>query len=281
MSKVLIRNVALFGGMIVAGLVCAQAAPYLVSPRGDRGPTVFLAQQPIAAALALVVCLALTTLLAGIVGRTVNAIVGVFVLGAGVFALDSRLTSLRELAFASPDRSTLFGLAIETAVLAVVALMMVWIVFRMSGGMGDVEPREDGSRPHWLVSDAALKCAAAGIIVLPAVWVLAQTPLKGQVIAAAFLGSMVAGLVGRLVSPHVQPMLLYSSAVVFGAIGHVIAGVTTRLPLDDAYIAGALSALARPMPLDYLAGALLGVSFGLGWARSFLHHEDVPAAANA
>jgi hypothetical protein len=54
-----------------------------------------------------------------------------------------------------------------------------------------------------------------------------------------------------------------------------------RLPLDDAYIAGALGALARPMPLDYLAGALLGVSFGLGWAKSFLHHEAVPAAASA
>jgi hypothetical protein len=281
MSKVLIRNVALFGGMIVAGLLCVQAAPFLASPRGDRGPAILAAQQPISGTIALLTCLVLTTLLAGIVGRTVNAVVGVFVLGAGVFALDSRLAGLRELAFSSPDRATLFGLAIETVVLAGVALGLVWIVSRMSGFMRDVEPREDGTRPHWLASDAALKCAACGIIVLLAVWLIAQTPLKGQVVAAAFLGSMVAGLVGRLVSPHVQPMLLYASAVAFGAVGHVIAGVTTRLPLDDAYIAGTLTTLARPMPLDYLAGSLLGVSFGLGWAKSFLHHQDQPQGIHA
>jgi hypothetical protein len=275
MSKVLTRNVALFGGMIVTGLICARATPFLSSMRGEHGPTILNAQLPIMAVLAV------TTALACVVGRVVNAAVGLFVLGAGVFVLDDRLAGIRELVYAQPNQSTLFIMAIETLILAVMGLVMVMIVFRVTGGFHDVEPDTHGHRPHWLTSNSALKSAAAGILVIPIVWLVAQSPLKGQTIAAVFVGAMLAGLVGRLLAPHVQPILVYVSPMIFGAVGHVVAGVLTRMPLDEAYISGALSALARPMPLDYLAGSLLGVSFGLGWAKSFLHHEQAHAATQS
>jgi hypothetical protein len=37
------------------------------------------------------------------------------------------------------------------------------------------------------------------------------------------------------------------------------------------------------MPVDYATGSLMGVAVGLGWARSFLHHEDdrVPSSATS
>ena len=34
-----------------------------------------------------------------------------------------------------------------------------------------------------------------------------------------------------------------------------------------------------PMPITYAAGTLVGVSMGLGWARSFLHYDDEGEAA--
>ena len=281
MSQVLNRNVALFGGMILAGFVCVQAAPMMQSAQGGRGPTILSAERPALAAVAVVVCLAIATAVACAVGRVVNAAVGLFVLGAGVFALDSRLGGLRELVFAHSGKSAMFGMAIETLVLALILLGMVLIVFTITRGFHDVEPEADGTRPHWLTSEAALKSAGAGILVLPAVWLIAQSPMKGQAIAAVFFGAMLAGLIGRLVAPHVQPILLFVSPLIFGAIGHVIAGATMRAPLDDAFIAGSTSAFARIMPLDYVVGSLLGVSFGLGWAKSFLHHEEVPAPAKA
>lgn len=281
MSSAFTRNVALFGGMILAGLACVQAAPMLASIRGDRGPTLLSAERPITAVIAVIACLLIATVIAIVVGRVVNTAVGLFVLGAGVFALDGRLHGLRELAFAHPQRAALFGMAVETALLALVALGLVVAVFKLSGGFRDVEPQVDGTRPHWLISEAAFKSAGAGIVVLPAVWLISQSPMKGQAIAAVFVGATLAGLVGRLLAPHVQPILVFVSPMIFGALGHVIAGVTLRLPLDEAYIAGVSSAFAKVMPLDYLAGGLLGVSFGLGWAKSFLHHEEVPAPAKA
>src|SRR5688572_326000 len=118
MSKVLTRNIALFGGMILAGFVCVQAAPFLRGVHGSPGPTVLSAERPVVAAIAILVCLAVTAAIACVVGRVVNAAVGLFVLGAGVFTLDSRFGGLRELVFAHPEKSAIYGMALETIVLA-------------------------------------------------------------------------------------------------------------------------------------------------------------------
>jgi hypothetical protein len=279
MSSVLTRNVALFGGMIAAGFICAQAALFIQSPRGEGGPCVFMAQQPATAATAIVLCLGLATLLACLVGRLVNAAVGLFVLGAGVFVLDSRLATIRSVVYADADRSTLTSLALECFAMALLALMLVAVVFKVAGGFHDVEPDENGERPHWLFSASALRSAACGVMVLPAVWLVAQSPLKGQALAAAITGSMVAGLAARLIAPHVQPLLIFVSPMVFGAIGHLLAAFTSQPPLDHAYINQSLSVFARVTPMDYLAGSLLGVAMGLGWGKSFLHHEE-PASVS-
>ncbi len=279
MPSVLTRNVALFGGMILSGFICVQAAPFMQSIRGEGGPTTLTAERPVTAAIALVACLGVATALACVVGRTVNAAVGLFVLGAGAFALDSRLVIVRNLVYAQPDRSTLTMMAIETLLLAGFALGLVLIVFRLTGGFHDVEPDEENERPHWLTSEAAFKSAACGILILPVVWLIAQSPLKGQALAAVIVGGTIAGLIARLIAPHVQPILIFVSPLVFGALGHVIAAFTTHPPLDHAYIGGTLSIFARALPMDYLAGSLLGVSMGLGWAKSFLHHEETAATA--
>lgn len=281
MANALTRNIALFGGMIVVGIICAKASPSFQSIRGDHGPTILASQSPAMAAITTIVVLAIATIIACIVGRLVNIAVGLFVLGAGVFALDGRLDGVRELVFAHPQKATLYGAAGQTIVLAIIAFAFIAVVFKVTGGFRDVEPQVDGTRPHWLSSESAFKSAAAGILVLPAIWLIAQTPIKGQAIAAVFIGGTLAGLIGRLLAPHVQPILLYVSPMIFGAVGYVIAATLPRLPLDEAYINGTLSAFARVMPMDYLAGSLLGVSFGLGWAKSFLQHEEMPATARA
>ena len=275
------RNISIFVGIVLCGGVCVMAAGYLTSPRGAAGPTVLQAHSPFVAALAVVVCVGIATLIAGIVGRMSNAAVGMFVLGAGLFVLASRLSTIVELAFANAavsSRAMMLLLALEALLWAGLCLVATLTVFRISGPLHDVAPEPSGRIPHPIWSSAALKSAAAGVLVLPAVWLIAQSPMKGQMIGATLIGSMAAGLAGRLLVPNVQPVLLFVSPIVFGAIGYLIAAVMLRMPPDAAYIARELPKLAKPMPIDYAAGALWGVSWGLGWARSFLHHEE-PAHA--
>ncbi len=44
--------------------------------------------------------------------------------------------------------------------------------------------------------------------------------------------------------------------------------------VEHTFVDNAVPKFSRPMPIDYAAATLMGVAFGLGWAKSFLHHED-------
>jgi hypothetical protein len=292
MAEAIKRNLALVVGMILCGAICLQALPWLMSPRGAPGPLVLQAQSPALATLAVVVCVLLASVVAGGAGRFSSAAAGLFVLGIGLYVLDGRLHTIAEPALGATGvgvgageaqnggRAVLIGIAMETLLWAGVSLLGVWIVFKIAGPLRDIEPDDAGRRPSPWTSAEAMRSAACGLLVLPAVWVIAQSPMKGQMIAATFLGSMLAGLAGRLLSPHVQPLLLFVSPMIFGAAAQLATAITLKQPLDVAYVTQSLWKFALVMPLDYAAGSLAGVAFGLGWARSFLHHEE-PATATA
>jgi hypothetical protein len=270
MLKAIGRNAAMIGGLILGATLTGLLANWLVSARGALGPLVFEAESIPLAMLAAIVSVAICTALAIAVGRVSNTAVGMFVLGGGLYGLAWRAATVDELALSGSP--TLAG--VETLYWAGLLLAATSLVFRLSGPLRDIEPDEHGRRPHPLFSAAAAKSAAAGILVIPVVWIIAQSEMKGQVIGAVFLGAMVAGLVGRLLSPHVQPILLFAAPLVFGAIGQFIAVAMLDQPLVDLWVSHEIPRLLRPMPVDYATGSLMGVAVGLGWAKSFLHHED-------
>ena len=71
-----------------------------------------------------------------------------------------------------------------------------------------------------------------------------------------------------------KPRLLFASACLCGALGQAVAAMTVNVPLPEALVARTIPNLIMPMPIDYAAGSLVGISMGLGWAKSFLHHEE-------
>ena len=263
------RYVVVFGGVLVAAWICYQASRFAVSPHGSIGPTMFQAQSPVVATLAMVICLAVAGAIAAVVGRLVNTTVGLFVLGAGLWALRLRLGTVEDLAFA--DGSLVLA-AVETIFWALLVLGVVIALFEISGPLPDIIPPEhDVESPVNPWDELGLKGSAAGILVLPAVWLFARSDLRGQTLAAVVLGAMAAGLVGRMISPHAQPRLLFAAPLLFGAVGQLVAAMMVKVPLVDAFVAQSIPAIGRPMPIDYAAGSLMGVSMGLGWAKSFLH----------
>ncbi|MHC4413867.1 MAG: hypothetical protein ACYS0G_01145 [Planctomycetota bacterium] len=266
------RYAVVFAGMLLAGGVCSIAIPFTIAPSGTIGPTMLQAESAVSAVLVAVVCFAVAAGIAGVVGRFINAAVGLFVLGAGLSVLDLRSGTIRDLAFAE---ASLGLVAAETALWGLLVLAATIVVFRVAGPLPDIGVDEDDQRaasPWWV--RWGLRGTAAGCLVLPAVWLIARSHLKGQTLMAVVLGSMIVGLVGRLLAPTAQPRLLFASACLFGAVGHVIGMLATRDPLSEAFVTRAMSFLSFPMPIDYAAGSLMGVALGLGWAKSFLHRED-------
>jgi hypothetical protein len=269
------RNAIMLTGIAAAAwFLIALVSPALRSDRGEVGPLVTLAQAPVTAAFWLAAGLVVLLVIAIGVGRLTTTNRAMFTLGAGLMALAMRFSSSRALAFAD---GSLLAAAIETLVWAVVVLAMALAVFRLVGPLGDIQTLP-GDRS--LVSKPALMGAGAMVLTLPLVWLLARHDLKGQALGAVVCGSMVAGLAARLVSPRVQPVLFFAAPVTWGAVGHLIAYMLQNGSITEAPATGSLSRLAYPMPIDYAAGALVGVSIGIAWARSFSQAEQgKPASA--
>ncbi len=265
------RYAIVFGGILISAGICALAARSSVSASGTIGPTVLQAQSVPAAAAVTLVCFAAATGIACVVGRYVNAAVGLFVLGTGLWALRLRLGTVEDLAFGN---GSLGLVALETALWGGVVLGATLAVFRVAGPLPDIAPEGDGPEPRPWWNGLGLRGVAAGLLILPAVWLIARSELRGQTLAAVTLGSMAVGLAGRLLSPHAQPRLLFAAPCLFGALGHLVGMMTMNVSLADAFVTQSIPAVNLPMPIDYAAGSLMGVAMGLGWAKSFLQHDE-------
>ncbi len=265
------RYIVFVAGVVVAAAACVAAISFTISPRGTIGPTLLQAESPVAAVIAVTLGLIGATIAGAVVGRLTNALVGLFVVGAGLGALAFRFGSIEDLAFAN---GSLRLLALETVIFSVLVLFSTIAVYKIAGPLDDIDPPDDDYKP---IKSIALSAAAA-LLILPVVWFLTQSNLRGQTLAATWIGCMIAGLAARLLAPSTQPKLIFATACIVGAVGHLIGafaiGSATGGGIETAFIEATLPAVSIPLPIDYAAGALMGVSMGLGWARSFLHHEQ-------
>jgi len=268
------RWIPVLVGLGLTSLIFWFAQHAIASPRGATGPSVLLAEHPIIAIGVLLVCLIFAGGVSIAVGRMVNAVTGLFVLGWGLAILTMRCATMKEVAFEDASAGVL---VVEAVLFAGVILGTTWLMFKLAGMPYDIEADPDDPSSLDLFSAQSLKCAAAGLLIIPAIWIVAQSEMKGQVVAAATLGSLAAGLAGRLIAPHSSPILLFAAPCLFGAVGLMIGVMSTTGPLDTAFVAGTVSRFLLVSPLDLAAGSLMGVALGVGWAKSFLQHQPVPA----
>lgn len=114
---------------------------------------------------------------------------------------------------------------------------------------------------------SVLVAAAVGGVV---VWVLAREGLKLQTIGAVTVAAILMGAAGR-VADHRSPSVFIGAAIVILAVvGPLVAVFTHGAELVDAAYTGMLHPLARPAPLDWAAGAMLGSRWGLDWSASLM-----------
>ena len=266
------RYVVVTIGMIATAVFMSLSVGALQSRTGVAGPTIAAAASPLTAGLMVLLTLMVSFLVAAIVGRLVNAVVGMFVLGWGVAILSMQCGTVSDLVFGGWG---LVPLAVETAVWSVIVLVMSVGVFRFSGPLPDIpmDDPADACRPGTLFSPEAMRASLAGLLVLVAVWFLLVNDLKGQAIGAVVVGGILAGLGARMLSPTAQPILIFATTVLAGAIGYAIAASMQTASLDEMFVMNTLPRLGRPMPLDYVGGSMAGVAIGLGWARGMVENK--------
>ena len=273
-DKPVVRSVTLFVALAIAALSFRAVEPFMTSTRGVAGPLVVDSERPAVAALAIFVAFAVVSAAAALVGRLVNAIVGLFVLGTGVGYLAMRCGSSIDFCFGG---SSILAAGIELVAWTVLAAAGSHLVFKVGGRLSDVpftgedeidSPTGPAARKAWLA-------ALAGVGVA---WLVAASATKGQAIGAATLAGFATGAIGRMISPRTTPVYLAAAPIGAFAALFLYLGFTTSGDLAAGFAQGALGSgmgrFLRLMPVDIAAGALCGTSLGFGFVRSFASPDD-------
>jgi hypothetical protein len=168
---------------------------------------------------------------------------------------------------------SLEGLLVGAAAVGIAALILRVARSQPTPPGASPPPRDEPSRLG-IDSSAVIALGVALVTACVVAWVMVQDKdtLKGQTVAGAALAGMFGAFAGRL-GTHRAPVLVFFVAIaILAAAGPAAATVGlwsggSGGVIGAAY-AGRLLPLARPLPLDWMAGAFVGIPVGLSWAAS-------------
>ncbi|MFM8697129.1 MAG: hypothetical protein ACKOF7_00435 [Phycisphaerales bacterium] len=259
------RYAVLVLGVAACILLALPVLPWLTSARGVAGPGASDAVHTVPAAVAMVVGAAAFTAVACVVGRLINAAVGLFVLGCGLAVVAGRTGTVVDAAF---DGDTLMPLACETLAWGAAVLGMSMVVFKVSGPLIDLPARKQGGPFVAEVFNAdAWRGVIAAAAAVAVAWLLLRNETKGQAIGVVAVGGVAAAYLARRVQQDTQPILLMALPVIAFGIAQAIVAASSVVPLDRLVAQRALPGWSMAMPLDVVAGTLIGVPIGLGWSK--------------
>jgi hypothetical protein len=186
--------------------------------------------------------------------------------------------------------SPLGALALEGAVVAALAIAAAIVVSRVPTMASALPEARDPNHVHHhlpkepsAIVDSTLPVAflAAAAVGAVAIWIVAQETLKGQTFAAAVVAGVLAAAAGRIASQQITGAVFIAAVAVLGIAGPAIAMMIHKTPMGAVHAAqaGKLFFLARPLPLDLVAGAFVGTPFGLVWAGSMIDRKQPATAA--
>ena len=168
------------------------------------------------------------------------------------------------------------AMAIDGAVLAIVACACAWIVMSRARA----EQPDESQTPVGIATGVGA-CALAAMV---AAWLIARDERVGQTIGAAAVAGLAGGAAGRAVAPQLPMRWLLLGLPLAALVSPIIGGMMTKGALDLATLDGTVSPLLRVMPADWIAGALIGFPVGSAQAESIIdkqHQTNAPAGAPA
>lgn len=252
-----------FRGLMALALAFAAFGPvaglFVGSLRGVDGGThasLLIGQSPVAGLVAGVLAFALAALSGAIGSKAAGLNVGLGCAGltlSWAAWLSGRLDEIVLVSRVSP----MPGLILEGLVVTLLLMGVVVVVRRAAERHTDPET-EGGTSAIAVSLGVGLAMSAV------AAWLLAVEPLKGQTIGAAFVAGLVGAATARLVFLRLPGWAAASLPAILAILGplatHAIAGDVVADVFDRS-----LFRLGWLMPLDWAAGALVGIPLGLAW----------------
>lgn len=261
-----------FRGLIALILAFAAFGPVaglfvgaLRGPDGGTQATLLIGQSPIAGLTAGVAAFALAAIAGAMGSRAAGLNIGLACAGltlSWAAWLSGRLDEIVLVSRVSP----MPGLILEGLFVTVLLVGVLYTVRRYADNSAD--PETEHSHSATLIS-LAVGLAMSAV----AAWLIAVEPLKGQTIGAAFVAGLIGAATARLVFlrlPGWTAAAIPAALAILGPLAtHALAGDVVADVFDRS-----LFRLGWLLPLDWAAGALVGIPFGLAWTDNVIQQHS-------
>jgi len=261
MLRALARMMGMFIGIAVCAAIGLAAGGRAIAADGAPAAALIHCASPDTAIGAAIAAAAIVSLIAAAYARLTGFHFGVILMGIACAAYGTRTGTAADFARAGGDGRLL---ALETLACGAAIALTVWAFARLAPAAA-ATPAQAGPSPT-----RRLAAIVIGLIVVaPVAWLISRSEMRGQVVAAATLASAVSALASSLVAAEPRSGLRYLTPCIAGAAWFAIVWMWAG-GVDPVNPAAGWSPLALPMPQDWAAGSLIGVTLGNSWARSFM-----------
>lgn len=280
MVKNLIRWMFILAALLVIGPLLGGLIGSLHAYDGSHHVTPLASAEPAKGALYLLLVLGIGAAFGTLVSKVYGIANGMTCAGL-IFAWAAwNCATIDSLVRSSDSHSPLMRLAVEGLIVASVAGIAGWLIQRQS-----VQARMDASlriTPRQMFAGPGLIALGAGLAGAALVgWFVANDTLKGQAVFAAIGAGIAAGAAAQLAAAR-DASAVIPSAVLATALMALIGPVAGLLihggKFASVAASGTVFGLAIPVPLDWLAGAFIGVPMGVQWAGSMIEKRLAAAA---
>ncbi|MBY0113187.1 MAG: hypothetical protein K2Y21_10210 [Phycisphaerales bacterium] len=289
MRKAVFEWVTLLTALAIVGPFVALPLAWLTTASGATDATPLTSTQP-ALGIGYTLLAMVGALLAGWLGtKTVSRGMGMAAAGFVLVWVAARSgTSAMILRDAGSASAAAIRLTIEAAILAIPALWLVTIVQRPTPIESDesvyplTECRTDlvqGLKDAVTSRGLQVVLAAAAGAILGSMFASIGM-LKGQAIFDGFFAGLLGGAGGGLLLAGVEnprPALApYLGVALVMIAAPIAASFYHGASLRTVAVTGELIAPARLIPMDWIAGMLIGVPWGLSWLASSVKEKPEP-----
>ncbi len=280
MLKPLLRWIIPLTALLLVGPAAGMCTSQLRSVDGSGAATLLVCDSPVRGILMGLVALGLAAVVGVIASRVLTIGMGLFSAGLVLAWAAWGTGTVDDLIRQSQSTSTLWRLAAEGAIFGPLGLAVAWLIVRAGRHHTPQQgaPGVGGANSWTVLAYSVGACLVAATVVA---WIAAAEPLKGQSFAAAALAGLFGALACKL-GGRTRLSLLISVAVValLAVAGPAVAAIYhggSDMAVVKASYANKLFPLARILPLDWLAGAFVGIPIGLSWGTAMTepqHHAS-------
>lgn len=283
MLQSFLRWVIPLAGLLVVGPIAGMCTSGLRLADGGSSATLLVSTSPGTGILLGAAAIALATIVGCVGSRLISVPYGLFSAGLTLSWASWGTGNIDLIVRSYQSGAPLWRLAIEGAIvgaLGIGACKLILMAAKKPPALpqGTVGTWGRGDENPWLTRGKALGAClvAAGVVA----WLVALESTKGQTFAAAAVAGMAGAAAMKMTARHATPLIVFGVVAILACAGPAAAAVyygsgSGIVRPVYAGTAGSLMPFARILPLDWLAGALVGVPIGLsgGNAVTDPHHR--------